>query len=155
MGGFFFPGGHVAWYDNGVEFSCRMCGHCCSGEPGSVFLSDKSIDDISSFLGMDRQEFIQKYTRQVDMGTYRQISLKERDDYSCVFLGEKGCTIYPVRPLQCMTYPFWPYLFEDRALWEAEKSNCPGIGSGEHHDANEIRRLVRQTLLEKLVTIVD
>ncbi len=144
----------VAWYDKGVDFTCRMCGHCCSGEPGFVYLSEKSIQEISDHLGLDRDVFLEKYTRLVDMGTYWQISLKERDDYSCVFLTEKGCSIYPVRPLQCMTYPFWPHVFEDRALWEAEKDSCPGIGCGEHHDASSIRSLLRQTLLEKLVTIV-
>ena len=34
--------------------------------------------------------------------------------YDCVFLkedperGRKTCSIYPVRPLQCRTWPFWP-----------------------------------------------
>ena len=75
-------------------------------------------------------------------------------NYNCVFLTDEGCSIYPVRPLQCRTYPFWPYLLEDRAILEAEKASCPGIGEGELHSAGEIRQQCRATLLEKLSTIV-
>ena len=89
------------------------------------------------------------------MGTYYQLSLLERNDLSCEFLDEDGrCRIYPVRPLQCRTYPFWPYLFSDRALLEAEKANCPGIGEGRLYSESEIRKMVKDTLLDKLVTIV-
>ncbi len=144
----------MAWYDRGIRFSCKMCRHCCSGEPGSVFLSEESITAISSHLGIGRGEFLEKYTRLVDMGTYYQISLTEDGDYNCVFLTDEGCSIYPVRPLQCRTYPFWPYLLEDRAILEAEKASCPGIGEGELHSAGEIRQQCRATLLEKLSTIV-
>lgn len=39
----------------------------------------------------------------------------------CVFLDPFGkCSIYPVRPIQCRTYPFWPSLLEDRETWESE-----------------------------------
>ncbi len=145
----------MAWYDRGVCFECQRCGHCCGGSPGYVFLSDEDLEAIPAYLGVGKDEFIASYCRKVDMGSYSQLSLVEKEDYDCVFLTDKGCSIYPVRPLQCSTYPFWPYVFSDRALWEAEGEECPGIGKGPVHAADEIRGKVRATLLHKVKTIVD
>ena len=133
----------MAWFDRGVCFSCTGCGHCCSGEPGFVFLSDEEVNSISSFLEMKRDDFLTAFTRLIDRGSYYEVSLRERADYSCVFLKDNRCEIYPVRPLQCLTYPFWDYLMKDRALYENEKSECPGIGVGERHTGDEIREKLR------------
>ena len=145
----------MAWYSKGVCFTCKGCAHCCSSEAGYVFLSAEDLKNIPSFLSISEKDFLERHTRRVDMGTYYQLSLLERNDLSCEFLGKDGrCRIYPVRPLQCRTYPFWPYLFSDRALLEAEKANCPGIGEGRLYSESEIRKMVKDTLLDKLVTIV-
>lgn len=132
----------MAWYSCGLRFTCKRCGHCCSGEPGYVFLSKEEIENISSYLHISEDEFLDKYTRLIDRGTYYDYSLKERDDYSCIFLGDNGCSIYPVKPLQCSTYPFWDYLLSDKALFYAEKEVCPGVGEGELHSEKEIKELL-------------
>jgi Fe-S-cluster containining protein len=49
----------------------------------------------------------------------------------CHFLTSEGCSIHPAKPTQCRLYPFWPELVEDRAAWNAERVDCPGIGKGE------------------------
>ncbi len=136
----------MAWYDRGVDFTCQRCGHCCSGEPGFVFLSSEEVDRLSEHLDMTRDEFLAAYTRKIDMGDHYLVSLRERRDYSCILLSDNGCSVYPVKPQQCTTYPFWGYLFSDRALWDEEMKACPGINRGEHHSAQEIRE---QLSLEK------
>ncbi len=46
---------------------------------------------------------------------------------NCIFLKDsKLCTIYPVRPVQCSTYPWWPELLTD-AAWHDEATRCEGI----------------------------
>jgi Fe-S-cluster containining protein len=54
------------------------------------------------------------------------------DEPACAFLDENNrCKIYPVRPKQCATWPFWTENLE-RAAWEGPvKDCCPGIGKGE------------------------
>lgn len=132
----------MAWYDKGVDFTCQRCGHCCSGEPGFVFLSDEEIDRLSTFLEMKREEFLEVYTRKIDMGDHYEISLRERANYSCILLSDRGCMVYSVKPQQCTTYPFWGYLFSDRALWNEEMKACPGINRGEHHSRREIDEIL-------------
>ena len=41
---------------------------------------------------------------------------------SCVFLDPETnfCQIYPVRPIQCSTYPFWSSLLENEYNWNDE-----------------------------------
>lgn len=126
----------------GFCFSCQRCLHCCSGEPGFVFLSKDDVMRACSFLNIGTDEFLGIYCRKIDYGTYYLVSLKERDDYSCIFLDEMGCTIYPARPLQCKTYPFWRGLADDPDAMEDEKRNCPGIGKGRPYSDEEIRELV-------------
>jgi len=134
----------MAWFDRGLEFECQGCGHCCSGEPGFVFLSSEEIDNLANHLEMNRSDFLSCYCRLIDRDDHYEYSLKERADYSCIFLKEKRCQVYPVRPLQCSTYPFWNYLMQDRVLWEAEKEACPGVGCGALHDVREIRKKLKK-----------
>ena len=54
------------------------------------------------------------------------MSLIEKINYDCVFW-DNGCTVYQARPVQCITYPFWPVIIESELRWNKESNNCPGI----------------------------
>ena len=68
------------------------------------------------------------------------------DAPACPFLQEdQRCGIYPVRPKQCATWPFWEENLE-RENWEGSvKDCCPGIGKGKLHSAAEVERVARET----------
>jgi len=52
-------------------------------------------------------------------------------DGRCPFLGrDNRCRVYPVRPRQCRTYPWWPELVEREADWRAEARRCEGMNRG-------------------------
>ena len=68
------------------------------------------------------------------------VSLKEKDNYDCIFLTKNGCSIYEGRPSQCRTYPFWESIVESRANWESEGKSCPGIGKGRKISRKEIEK---------------
>jgi Fe-S-cluster containining protein len=63
-------------------------------------------------------------------------------NHDCVFLGPEGCTVYPARPVQCATYPFWSTVVADEQSWEEERRWCPGIGKGPLHTKEEIDKLL-------------
>lgn len=112
------------WYREGLCFSCTGCGGCCTGAPGYVWVSEEEMQVMAHFLGMPLSAFSRRYTRVVD-GRY---SLTEtRNHYDCIFLEGKRCTIYPVRPVQCRTFPFWPENLVSKEAWEAAKEHCEGI----------------------------
>ena len=100
------------FYDKGLKFECQMCRYCCSSEPGYVYLTKDEIEKAASLLSVSFDEFISRYCRLVDFGSYSLVSLQETPDYDCIFLSPHGCTIYNARPLQCRTYPFWKNVME-------------------------------------------
>lgn len=121
------------WYSEGLRFKCTGCGGCCTGAPGVVWVSDEEIAIIASHLKMTVQEFTRRHLRQ--MGD--RLSLKELANYDCIFLKERKCTIYNVRPQQCRTFPWWAYNLSSREAWEEAAQHCEGI---DHADAPLISR---------------
>ena len=56
---------------------------------------------------------------------------------------DKGCSVHPVKPMQCQTFPFWPELLADEKAWDETKSYCPGMDapSGKLYSIEEIRAI--------------
>jgi Fe-S-cluster containining protein len=44
------------------------------------------------------------------------------------------CTIYPVRPLQCRTWPFWTDNLSSPDAWNRAAQTCPGMNRGKQYD---------------------
>ncbi len=141
------------WHE-GLCFSCTSCGHCCRHEPGYVFLSRKDINALAGYFGLSAQEFINRWCRSVHMGIASRISLRETPNYDCVFW-DKGCSVYPVRPLQCRTYPFWAGNLGSRREWDEEARSCPGMNQGAWHSRSEIERAIKAREAEFLADPAD
>ncbi len=125
------------WYHDGLRFRCTRCGKCCTGAPGFVWVDADEQATIADFLGEGRERFLQFYTRRLARGQ----SLRERANGDCVFYQrDKGCTIYPVRPRQCRTWPFWESNVRSPQAWQETCAICPGSGTGELVPAEEITR---------------
>ncbi len=138
------------WYVTGLAFACVGCGRCCAGPAeGYVWATDTEIAAIADYLGMAEAKLRRKYIRKVG----KRFSLKEvKPSKDCVFLGPadgdgRGCAIYPVRPWQCRTWPFWPQNITDPDSWARAGLRCRGINRGQVHTSNEIQR-IRDTVTE-------
>jgi uncharacterized protein len=128
------------WYRDGLRFTCTRCGHCCTGEPGFVWVSDDEIDAIAAFRRQTRGEILGLYTKVAQ----RKRSLREKENGDCVFYEQgAGCTIYDVRPRQCRTWPFWESNIRSPQAWEGTTRICPGSGQGELIPADEITRRLK------------
>jgi Fe-S-cluster containining protein len=128
------------WYEGGLRFRCTRCGDCCTGPPGYVWVTDEEVEEIAKFRGEPVEEVRGLYTRPV--GTSRR-TLREKDNGDCVFFERgAGCTIYPVRPRQCRTWPFWESNTVTPEAWQRTCEICPGSGRGELIPAEEITRRV-------------
>ena len=129
------------WYSAGVLFSCQSgCTRCCGGAPGDVFVSAEEIAAIAASMELPIQEFEYSFVRHYSNG---RNSLIERHNGDCIFLTEKGCGIYGVRPKQCRDYPFWPEIMKSMFAWVREAQRCPGISVGEHHPAPKITEMLK------------
>jgi hypothetical protein len=136
------------WYADGLRFTCTQCGNCCTGPSGYVWFNDEELTAMADHLGLSEEAFLRQYSRK--LGSRRSLTeRKTKHGYDCVFLrrDEKGralCSVYPVRPVQCRTWPFWPEnLRSPRNYLEAAKG-CPGTkrgleGEGTFYPLEEIR----------------
>ncbi len=105
--------------------ACGRCeGNCCRGESGYVWLDRESIEQIADFLQMPAKEFLENYCKKVGY-RYTLRELKIAGEHVCIFF-DKGCTIYPVRPKQCRSYPFWDRYKDKKNLSEV-CAECIGI----------------------------
>lgn len=123
------------WYQDGLRFSCTRCGHCCTGEPGFVWVNDEELAAIGAHRGETLDEVRSLYTRWTERGR----TLREKVNGDCIFYDRHaGCTVYPVRPPQCRTWPFWDSNVATPEDWERTCEVCPGSGRGELIPAEEI-----------------
>jgi hypothetical protein len=126
------------WFEPGLAFSCTRCGNCCTGAPGYVWVNAQEIQQIAEFRGESTEETMGQFVRLVGTAT----SLIERSSGDCIFYDRdgRGCSIYPVRPRQCRTWPFWHSNLRSESTWDETCRICPGAGRGEFVPADEVRR---------------
>lgn len=131
------------WYHKGLRFSCTQCGNCCKnhGDYSYVYLAEKDIEAIAAHLELPRERFLRDYCRRED----GWVTLR-MDQPACPFLqADNRCGIYPVRPKQCATWPFWAENLQ-RAAWEGPvRECCPGLDHGPLHTVAEIEQKARET----------
>ncbi len=128
------------WWEKGLFFSCLGCGRCCRGEPGAIFYTPAEEERIARFLSFSVEEFRRRYTTS----RWEAPSLSEKKNGECILYdgASDRCAIYPVRPLQCRLFPFWPVLLESEQAWNDAARLCPGMNSGEYVSPGKIRALL-------------
>jgi len=99
-----------------------------------VWVTRKEIRRISEFLGRDDGWLDKNHLRRVGF----KRSLTEKPNGDCVFLqnvdGKRTCSVYPVRPLQCRTWPFWSINLKSKPAWDLAAETCPGMNTGKKHN---------------------
>ena len=127
----------------GLRFECTQCGECCTrrGEYGYVYLNDREVVAMARHLGLLPMEFRRRYTF-VDEYGWTQVVLDDR----CVFLDPETnrCGVYPVRPTQCRTFPFWRDLVVNGAWSDEACALCEGIGRGPLHQIEDVVPLMQE-----------
>ena len=100
-------------------------------------MNDEEVAAIAEYRGEPVAETTGVYTRMAQRGR----TLREWLNGDCIFYDHKrGCTIYPVRPRQCRTWPFWESNLQTPEDWERTRELCPGSGKGELIPVEEITR---------------
>jgi hypothetical protein len=124
------------WYQDGLAFECTRCGACCTGAPGYVWVNAEEIARLAEFRGETVERFSRAFVRRVGA----DYSLIEKPGGDCVFWDKQsGCTVYPARPVQCQTWPFWPENIATRDDWARVERVCPGSGRGRVYGVEEVR----------------
>jgi Fe-S-cluster containining protein len=135
----------VCFFDDGICFECTGCGDCCKthgdgDEYAYVYLSRKDVARIASYLEITEVTFLNAHCTTDECGAVHLAELQG----DCAFLRDGNrCIVYPVRPMQCRTWPFWSENMK-RTVWEGPVSACcPGIGQGRRYTKAEILKICR------------
>ncbi len=118
----------------GLRFECVGCGACCRnhGECAYVYLTEAEAVGLALHLGTDPARFLAHFCQRQEDGQLHLSCVRE----DCFFLEEDGrCRVYPVRPKQCSTWPFWSENLSEAEWRGPVAAICPGIDRGPLHPA--------------------
>lgn len=127
------------YHTQSIRFKCTKCSHCCyGGKYAYVRAGSDEIEKIIAFMEIDADKFKSEYLiKLVDHGygirmKYSVLAKALNKKGHCMLLNSEGkCSVYPVRPTQCRTYPFWPEILISEEKWNNERQRCEGIQQGE------------------------
>jgi Fe-S-cluster containining protein len=116
-------------YPRDVRFRCLKCGLCCGDTESrarSILLLKLEADRISQKTLKVVDDFAEKI-KGFEPYIYR---MKKHRAGKCVFLKANMCTIYQIRPLICMFYPFELKEVRRNRCVFSYTDECPAIGKG-------------------------
>jgi len=130
------------FFSDGLRFECTECGECCTGDPGTIYINDREVTALAKFLGRSEEDLIEHDMKPMGDGH----TILERENGDCYYLKDGRCSVHPVRPTQCRTYPFWVENLRSEKAWKSTCKECPGIGQGKLWSEEEILEQVHRDM---------
>jgi len=96
----------------------------------NLFLMPYDIIRLKNRLKMTSTEFLKKYTKMhIGYNTgLPVVTLKMRNDLSCPFVTEDGCSVYKDRPSSCRLYPLARIRIDDNEFYYiVREEHCKGF----------------------------
>lgn len=103
-------------------FKCHQCGECCKGYGGTL-VNDSDVQAIAGHIGVSAESVILDYCVQSDFG---RVLVQGKDGF-CIFARSGRCSIHPVKPRMCKSWPFIEGVLRAPENWYIMAGACPGI----------------------------
>jgi Fe-S-cluster containining protein len=136
-------------YPKNVRFKCERCALCCSDTKDrvrSILLLRIEAERISR----KTLKSVGDFTEKIERTEPYVCRMKKTKDGKCVFLKSNLCSIYQIRPLICMFYPFeLKEVGSDEYIF-AYTDECPAIGKGP-----KLKRDYFERLFEKIMETME
>jgi Fe-S-cluster containining protein len=124
-------------------FDCQLCGNCCKGY-GGTYISEDEIANICRYLGLDRKRFMRCYCQ---ISGNKPLVAQAANGY-CIFW-DQLCTIHPVKPHMCRTWPFIESVLVDAVNWQSMADSCPGMRTDFRDE--QIQQCVREVMKKQTI----
>jgi len=131
--------------EGGRRFGCTACGNCCM-QDGYVYMKEGEVERMAAHLGKTVGEFWRDYRVHAHPADDEPV-IEAKDGKGCPLLtADRRCSVHPVKPVQCSTWPFWRDMVEDVDTWTKAKSYCPGLDAptGQLYSRKEILAIARE-----------
>jgi Fe-S-cluster containining protein len=130
-------------YPRNVRFVCDKCAICCGDtekKARTILLLNVEAQGISK----DTKKVIKEFALKIKGSRPYVYQMKKTDEGKCVFLKDKLCSIYEIRPLICRFYPFELKTFEDNYIFTFT-DECPRIGKGSRLEKSYFEKLFEES----------
>lgn len=132
-------------YPKNIHFKCERCALCCGDTKDrvrSILLLKIEAERISKKTLKDVSEFAEKIE-----GFKPYIYwMKKTENEKCMFLKGNSCTIYNIRPLICIFYPFELKEIGGKSYTFVYTEECPAIGKGPQLKRSYFERLFKKCM---------
>lgn len=102
-------------------------------------MSPAQIERLERLVELGPRAFKERYLTQ-DEDNDTVLRLKPNGD--CIFW-QDGCTVYPARPRQCRTFPFWSENLESPEAWKELRTFCGGVDEGRLYALSDIKSTLK------------
>ena len=117
-------------YPADVRFECSRCGLCCgdtSQKTRRILLLKSEAEKIASHTCKPLVDF----SVETASNAPYVYEMRKSSEGKCVFLNDNKCSIYTLRPLICMFYPFELKYKDSKESHSFDFTvECPGINQG-------------------------
>jgi len=104
-----------------------------------ILLLESEAEKIASYTC----RLITDFSVQINDNDPYVYEMKKSSEGKCVFLKDNQCSIYPLRPLICVYYPFELKFNKDKGVYNFDFTVwCPGINHGKFLDKTVFKRLL-------------
>ena len=128
-------------YPANVSFDCIKCGLCCGDtqeKTRHILFLEAEAKKISAETSLPIQDF----SKEIKNGTPYIYEMRKTPEGKCVFLKDNQCSIYALRPLICMFYPFELKFEKDKGQHAFDFTlECQGINKGKLMTINGFEKL--------------
>ena len=132
--------------DEPFGYVCHRCLKCCHHK--RIQVNPYEIARLARNRGVTTSELRDCWTED-GAGNH----LARREDGACVFLGSKGCTVHPDRPMVCRVYPLGRHIAGD-AEWFSRAKTHPQ-SKGEFNRDGTIADFLAAQEVEPFLRAVD
>ena len=128
-------------YPANIRFDCNNCGLCCGDtkqKTRHILLLETEAKKIASQTSLSIPDFSMEIK---DKFPYAY-EIKKASEGKCIFLKDNRCSIYPLRPLICVFYPFELKFDKDKVLHIFDFTlESPGIHQGKVVQEKDFKKL--------------
>ncbi|MBR2704448.1 MAG: YkgJ family cysteine cluster protein [Clostridia bacterium] len=110
-----------------TKLGCDICDKCCINR-GDIKITPVNIIEISRYMQLSLHEFVEIYTEKLE-GQPLELVIRARGSHRRCIMNDgitSRCTIHPVRPMQCATFPLVPVDLQKDLFFKQDSCDCPG-----------------------------
>ena len=108
-----------------TKLGCDICDKCCVNR-GDIKITPVNILEISRFMQLSLHEFVEIYTEKIKEQPL-ELVIKARGERNRCIMNDgvtSRCTIHPVRPMQCATFPLVPVDLKKDLFYKQDTCVC-------------------------------